>query len=418
MREPLPTVTPPTVRRLAVVKQGLSGTPPVGDREGLLQLIRRLGCLQLDPTRAVAPTHLLVPWSRLGAYDPAVLEDLRWGSRELFDYWAHAASIVLVEDYPIHSLRMRTYPPGDSAFARQVRSFLETNRELRRFVLSELRKRGPLPRREIEDRSALGWRSSGWTNERNVDRMLSFLWVKGRVMVAGRRGQERLWDLAERFLPEWTPRRRLAERTVVRLSAERSLRALGVARARDIQNHFTRGRYPGLPEILSALEGRGRIVPVRVAASDGAWPGRWFVHAEDLPLLEALESDDGWEPRTTLLSPFDNLISDRDRTEIVFGFRFRLEIYVPKGKRQFGFYVMPILHEDRLIGRVDPVVDRKRERLLLNAVHAEPAAPTSSRVVRGIGSAIQDLATFVGAKDVEFVGPVPDRWRGLPAVTT
>jgi uncharacterized protein len=346
-------------------------------------------------------------------YDPAVLEDLRWGRRELFDYWAHAASIVLVDDFPIHSLRMRTYPPGDSSFARKVRSFVETNDELRRYVLSELRNRGPLPMREIEDRSALGWRSSGWTNERNVDRMLSFLWVKGRVMVAGRRGQERLWDLAERFLPEWTPRRRLSERTVVRLSAERSLRALGVARARDIQNHFTRGRYPGLPEILGGLEGRGRIVPVRVAASDGVWPGRWFVHAEDLPLLEALESDDGWEPRTTLLSPFDNLISDRDRTELVFGFRFRLEIYVPKGKRQFGFYVMPILHGDRLIGRVDPLFDRKRERLFINAVHAEPAAPTTPRVVKGIGSAIQDLAGFVGAKDIEFVGPVPDGWRGL-----
>src|SRR5207253_2015411 len=135
-----------------------------------------------------------------------------------------------------------------------------------------------------------------------------------------------------------------------------------------------RGRYPGLDGALAELEAEGRIVRVRIAGEGRAWPGVWYVHADDLPLLDRLAAGE-WQPRTTLLSPLDNLICDRARTEALFDFAFRMEIYVPRDQRRYGYYVLPILHGDRLIGRIDPAMDRAHGRLTINAVHAEPDAP-------------------------------------------
>jgi uncharacterized protein YcaQ len=377
-----------------------------------MDVIRDLGCLQLDPISVVAKTHLLVLWSRLGTYALEDLDTLLWRERRLFEYWAHMASIVLTEDYPIHHLLMRQYPHGGwrTGLRRRTAKWLEENRALRRHVLTRLRREGPLRLRDFQDRSVSGWQSSGWTNDRNVDRMLDILWTQGRIMVVGREGIQKFWDLAERWLPEWTPRERLSEREVVRRAAQRSLRALGVARPRDIERHFTIRRYPGLRDILSELEKRGVVERVRIIDDGIEWPGPWFVDSKDLPVLDAIESG-RWEPRTTLLSPFDNLIIDRDRTELVFGFRFRMEIYVPKEKRQYGYYVLPILHGDQLIGRIDPMMDRQAGRLILNRVHAEPGIATTPATGTAVADAVEDLARFLGANEIEYGSDVPSRWK-------
>jgi uncharacterized protein len=402
LRVPPPT----TARRLAVAAQRLSDPVPSSTTtDDVLQLIRRLGCLQLDPISVVARSHLLVLWSRLGAFDRGLLHTLLWHERRLFEYWAHAASIVLTEDYPIHRYRMRRYPAHE-----QVHAWMEENRALRRHILRRLRAEGALRSRDLEDLSVRGWRSTGWTGGRNVDRMLGFLWMQGRILVAGRDGLQKVWDLSERVLPPWTPKAPLSDRALVRTTAQRSLRALGVATPRHISLHFVAGRYPGLDGRLGALERDGTIERVQVYDGDVEWPGTWFVHTEDLPLLESIESD-GWEPRTTLLSPFDNLIRDRDRTTNMFDFDFRMEIYVPAAQRRYGYYVLSILHGDRLIGRVDPAMDRKLGRLTIRAVHAEPGAPMTARAGRSVRASLEDLATFLGAADIEFAGPVPDGWR-------
>jgi uncharacterized protein len=145
-----------------------------------------------------------------------------------------------------------------------------------------------------------------------------------------------------------------------------------------------------------------------VAAEGAEWPGPWYVHADDLPLLERLEAGD-WRPRTTLLSPFDNLIIDRERTQRLFGFHYRMEIYVPKAARRYGYYVLPVLHGDRLVGRVDPVMDRARGRLVVNAVHAEPDAPAAAGAA--VAGALEELAAFLGAGGVELRQPPPQVWR-------
>jgi len=189
---------------------------------------------------------------------------------------------------------------------------------------------------------------------------------------------------------------------------QRSLHALGVARASHIKQHFIRGSYPKLAEVLAELETDGRITRVNIQEDGKAWPGPWYIYTDDLPLLDRLEE---WKPRTTLLSPFDNLVSDRQRTEQLFGFKFRVEIYVPKHKRHHGYYVMPILHGDRLIGRIDPAMDRTRQRLTINAVYAEPDAPTTTETARQIAQAINELGSFLGAKEIVYGRRVPAGWR-------
>lgn len=415
------TISPTTARRLAIVRQRLAGpTPranptalrrgaashasaPVSDGSEIMEVVRELGCLQLDPISAVARSHLLVLWSRLGNYDPTELDKLLWQERRLFEYWAHAASIVLTEDYPIHRTWMRRYPSGDSKFAEGVRAWVEQNAPLRRALLSDLRRRGPLPSRCFEEMGVPSqeWVSTGWAGVRNISRMLDFLWMQGKIMVAGRAGLQKLWDLAERCLPEWTPRERLSEREMVRRAAQKSLRALGVGTARHIERHYIRLRYPDLPRVLAEIEAEHTIQRVQIVEDGQVWKGDWYVHSEDLSLLDSLEKGD-WEPRTTLLSPFDNLICDRARTRQLFGFKFGLEIYVPKAKRQYGYYVMSILQGDRLIGRIDPAMDRERGRLTINAVHYEPDQPKTKESAQSVAHAIEELGLFLGAKEVVY----------------
>jgi uncharacterized protein len=406
-------VTGRVARRMAVTRQRLAGPRPPAGAEGIMEIIRDVRSLQLDPISVVARSHELVVWSRLGPYRMADLERLRWNDRAVFEYWAHAASIVLTEDYPIHSLLMRKYlkpQPKEGAWRRRLRLWHEENQALRRYVLAALRRRGPLMLRDFEDRSVTGWHSGGWTTGRNVERMLDVLAVQGKVVVSGRVGGQKVFDLAERWFPDWTPRQRLSERQVEYRAAQLSLRGLGIATPKQIAFSFPGRRYHQLPGVLERLRKEGAIHQVRIVEDGWERPGPWFVHADDLPLLDSLERGE-WEPRTTLLSPFDNLVIDRDRAEALFGFRFRMEIYVPKTLRQYGYYVLPILHGDRIIGRLDPAMDRKRSILRVHAVHAEPDAPLDRATGRAIGSALQDLAEFLGATALEISATVPRGWK-------
>jgi len=375
----------------------------------MLDVIRQLGCLQLDPVSAVTPSHRLVLWSRLGNYAQSDLDRLLWEERSLFEYWAHAASIVLTEDYPIHRELMRRYARGETPWSHRVQGWVHENDALRRRILGQVRRFGAQPAGAFEDNSARAWVSSGWNSGRNVDRMLAYLWLSGHLMVARRQGGHRWWDLASRCLPDWTPRQRVPSSSLVRTAAQRSLRALGIARPRDIQAHFIPGRYPGLALILARLERDGLIVAVEIEDPDKRMPGPWYIHSEDVTLLERIESGE-WRPRTSLLSPFDNLIRDRARTRLLFGFDFSLEIYLPAARRRYGYYVLSLLHGDRLVGRVDVAMNRAEKRLDLKAIHAEADVPIAG-AGGGVAQAMADLAEFLGARDVSLPSSVPRHWR-------
>jgi len=401
MTSPL-IISPAQVRRLAVLKQHLSGPRP----KEILPLVRDLGCLQIDPIRAVERPQYLIPFSRLGPYDPAQLDQLLWRDKQLFEYWAHCASLVLTEDYPLHRPMMRAYP-----WSARTRDWIQQNAPLKRYVLNRLRRDGPLLSRHLEEDGIhpQAWVSRGWTSGRNISRMLDFLWIGGKIMVAGREGIQKKWDLAERVLPAWTPRRPLTESQLVRVAAQRALRSLGVATPRQINQHFLRNRYPNLPRVLAAFEAEGLIQRVQIKDGNTLWPGNWFIHTDDCSLL-ANHSITQLPNRTTLLSPFDNLICDRVRTELLFDFHFRIEIYVPPAKRQYGYYVLPILHGDELIGRLDPQMDRENGLLTVNAVYAEQGAPKDAG--RAVAAAVHDLATFLRATKINYNRQrIPSSWK-------
>ncbi|HZQ09229.1 MAG TPA: crosslink repair DNA glycosylase YcaQ family protein [Anaerolineae bacterium] len=415
------TISPATARRLAIAKQHLAKEQIEPTAFGIFDVVRDIGCLQLDPISVVSRSHTLVVMSRVGAYDPAQLDKLIYQDRMLFEYWAHAASLVLTEDYPIHHWLMRTYAKTDSPWHRRIAEWIEANKKLRDYILREIKRNGPVPSRVLTEAGVQpkSWVSSGWTNDRNVSRMLDFLWIQGKILVAKRQGLNKYWDLAERVLPDWTPRHVWSEREVVKRAAQKSLRALGVGTEMQISRHYISGRYPKLKERLNELEQEGVIERVTIQDKQSKWGGTWYVHSADIPQLESIERGD-FEGRTVLLSPFDNLIRDRVRTMQFWNFDYKIEIYTPRAKRKYGYYVLPILHGDQLIGRIDPAMNRANGTLEINAVHAEPNAPRDAKTAgavrdaktgRAVRDAIEELGEFLGASKINFTKQVPEAWR-------
>jgi uncharacterized protein YcaQ len=388
--------TPAAIRRLAIRNQRLAGplSPSKPSTQDLLETARALRCLQLDPTAVVARNHLLVLYSRHGAFDETLFEEVAYGERALFEYWAHEASYVLSEDLPIHRHLMR--PPG--GWRTRLAQWWESEAEFRAHILQRLEVEGPLRARDIEDRATVSWESSGWTHARNVARMLDLMWVRGQVGISRREGAQRVWDLMERCLPAGAPEEELSDEEVTRRAAPHAIRALGAGRIPHIRAHFTRGRYPHLQKVLDEHEDLERI-EVEGLGDD------WWIHAVDVETL-----DDEFKGRTTLLSPFDNLLCDRARTETLFGFSHRLEIYTPKPKRRWGYFVLPVLDGDRLVARIDLAMDRKRQTLVALEVHAEPKVPRGKRLPQAIRRELERLAAWRGATAIE-VRAAPDAWR-------
>jgi uncharacterized protein YcaQ len=357
VRRPAATrVSPAEARRIAVRAQLLDGSAA-----GVLETVRRLGYLQIDPISTVAPPQHLVLWSRLGALDPpagrrqaggsrpgiaglagdasslqAALYRLLWEERQLIEW---RAFIWPVEDLPLLRARMRR------SLNRNANEFLRENRSFRRYVLHELEARGPLLSREIEDHAGFEREHHEWWGARKMGLMLEILCARGEVAVVGRRGKQRLFDLAERWYPETET---VPWPQAERLLAEKHFRALGVRQER----------------------------------------GEWLAHPE---------AADGPIPdRVTFLSPFDRLVHDRARAEALFGFFYRLEMYVPAAKREYGYYVLPILRGDRLVGRIEPVFDRRDGVLRVRGVWWEDGAEPAP-----LDEPLASLARFLGAERVD-----------------
>jgi len=412
MTPPILSLSLETARRLTISNQRLSGPAAKPDAEGMLNVLRSIHCLQLDPISAVTRSHRLVLWSRVGQFDAAALDQLLWQDRTLFEYWAHEASIVLTEDYLFHVAMMRQYSEGSSPWSVRVQEWLSQNVDLRDFILAELQKNGAMLSRqfELEGIHPENWVSTGWTSGRNVSRMLDYLWIRGIISVAGRAGGQKLWDLTERVFPQFTGAELPSHEELTERAVEEAIKSLGAATRQNIDVHFIRRRYHELPKALERLEAAGRIVRVNIEDNGKHLPGTWYVHPSDLERIGELQNG-AWHPRTTLLSPFDNLICDRARTKKLFNFDFTIEIYVPANKRKYGYYVLPILHGDQLIGRVDSKFNKKEGRYEIYNVYAEDSAPMDAVTAKAIRANIDNLAAFLGATGIQFGKNVPAGWR-------
>ena len=364
-------------RQLAVMGQLLDAPR----RTSIPEVVTALGEVQIDPTSVVARTEHLVLFSRLGPrFRVAELERLLWQDRELFEYWVH---ILPIGDLPMHRISMRRYPHGPWKRHTYVREWLAANEEFVRYALAELRRRGPLRARDLENRAAEGWRTGGWNDEgQSAPMLLDILWFQGKVMIVGRDGQQRIWDLASRSLPK-VPAPRASE-MAARL-IERQVRARGVTKL-DRLGYLFDGDWAPRERALREHLRDGVIVPIEV---DGL-SGRWFAHRDLL--------DTSFRGRTVALSPFDDLISDRDRTEQLFDMYYRIEIYVPKAKRRWGYYVLPVLRGDRLVARFDPAFDRNENVLRINAIHLQEDARPGDR--DAVDRAIGELARWLGVDAV------------------
>lgn len=359
--------------------------------KSILEVVHETGALQLDPTSAVARSEQLVLWSRLGRYDVDDLERLLWDERALFTW---KAFLYPVEDWPVIAAFGREYP---TPRVDDVAEWLRDNRSFERYVLSTLRRRGAMPQSELEDRSVRPWQSRGWTGGKNVSQMLEFLWAQGRVMVSSRRGRERVWDLAERVVP-LEPTRPLSAEEAAAVHLERSYRRFGPMAGPSGYKRVPHLWALPLEDTFVRLVRDGVLTECEIEGVRGTW----YVHRD------LLERGGPFRGRTTLLSPFDPLVYDRSRAEALWSFRYKLEIYVPAAKREFGYFVLPILHGDRLVGRIDPLFDRKANVLRVHEVYAEEDARTDAGPA--VAKAIQALGSWLGAADVD-VGRVPRVWR-------
>lgn len=381
-------------RRIALIAQGLA-QPRAGavDAAALHAMARRLGVIQLDSVNVLTRSHYLPAWSRLGAYAPDALDELaRTAPRALFEYWGHEASLLPVELQPLFRWRMEQAAQKAWSGLRAM----QKKRDLLDEILAFIRERGPIGVADLEAQTPARARSGGWWGWSETKRALEWLFWSGQITSAGRRRFERLYDLPERVLPQSvlatpTPSEADAHRRLVETAA----RAMGVASEADLRDYF---RLPllGARRAVAELVESGALRKLTVEG----WKKPGYLHRDAV-----LPSADIDASRRALLSPFDSLIWTRDRTERLFGMRVRLEIYVPAPKRVHGYYVLPFLLGEQLVGRVDLKADREAGALLVQSAHLEEGKHGRPRaeVAAALAQELRALAAWQGLASVRVI---------------
>jgi len=377
-------------RRLALAAQGFSGRQPPAliKATQVNRLIERLGVLQIDSVNAVVRSHYLPLFSRLGNYSPLILEQAAWSSgrrRSLFEYWGHEASLLPMALYPLMRWRMQRAAEGQGIYQQMARFGREQQATITR-VLAIVEQQGALGAGSLstrEERAGPWW---DWSDEKHA---LEWLFAAGLVTVAGRRGFERLYDLPERVIPaEVLQQAPLNEADAQRGLLLHSATALGVGTEKDLRDYFrldpadSRGR-------LAELVEDGQLVACQVQG--------WKQLAYCLPEPKVPRK----VPASALLSPFDSLIWERSRTERLFDFRYRLEIYTPQHKRVYGYYVLPFLHNERIAARVDLRAERAAGRLAVHAVHEEKPGLDEEGML-ALAQNLRQMADWLGLEQIQL----------------
>ncbi len=397
-----PTLSFQNVRTLLLAVQGLLQPPArPAVKEDALSAIRRMGVLQIDTIHVVARSPYLVLFSRLGDYDPRWLDELL-AEQRLFEYWAHAACFIPIEDYPLYVSRMEKwnryyYTP----------EWIETHQEVTQKVLQRIRGNGEVRSADFERTDG---KKGTWWDWKIEKRILEYLHTTGPLMIARREKFQRVYDLRERILPGWEGLPQLSHEEALDEFILRSVRALGAAPARWVPDYY---RLPkvDMPARLERMANHGQLLRVHIQDRDEPW----YVHPENLPLLEGALAGELVPTYTTLLSPFDPLIWDRERARVLFDFDFAIECYLPQAKRRYGYFLLPILHEGKLAGRLDAKAHRKDGIFEVRALYLEPTISLSEDLAQAIAGAIQRCAAWHATPQVAIRKTDPDLFGAMLA---
>lgn len=399
-------------RRLMIGAQLLAGKPPKRPTKQMMRdTIRHLGALQIDSISVVARSHHIVMWSRMGNHPPEWLDELLNSDRALFEYWAHAAAFVPIEHYPYFRRMMLEHRDGTgNAWSKRSRQWIQEHQELIDGVIAHVRDNGPVSSSSFAapegTERARPW---AWYGNKPTNIALEVLWTNGTLMIDRREKFQRWYDLTERVHPTWD------DRLIPSIEEERNtlaalaLTALGVTTARWLPDYFRKNWGSGpLPSrathgILEHLVDTGFATPARIEGI-----------ADDAYVQTALLDRKIPLSRTTLLSPFDSLVWDRRRAAELFGFPLMLEAYTPAPKRQYGYFSLPILYRDQLVGRLDPKAERKTGLFVVKALHLEPwfAGKDDDRFYAALATTLRDFASFNGCSNFAVERSVPDHAEG------
>lgn len=392
----LPTLTPRAVRAALLAAQGLPTVlPATPTKADLLTAIRRMQFLQIDTISVVARSPYLVLWSRLGDYPLRWLDDLL-AEGKLFEYWAHAACFLPIEDYPLYRGKML----GDNIPAlRWSRKWVADNQELVENLLAHIRDHGPVRSADFQRTGAPG---SGWWDWKEEKNALEAMFYIGDLMIAERRSFQRVYDLRERVLPGWDDTRALSLAEAEAQWALRAVQVLGVAKPEWVAPIFYRKKTTVI-KVLQELVATGALDQVNVEG----WDVPGLVHPANRKLVARLAGGGEHLALTTLLSPFDPLVSDRDRALGLFGFDYRIECYTPAAKRQYGYFTLPILHDNALVGRLDAKAHRQAKRFEVRDLYLEPGVVVDDPLVDALAGLFQRCAAWHGTPEVVVQRTVP-----------
>ena len=377
------TLSQDAVRGLMIAAQGLKECPPApATKADVRRIIRQMHVLQIDTIHVVARSPYLVLWSRLGDYPPHWLDELL-AEGTLFEYWSHAACLLPIEDYPLYRrimLERRTWQE------KQWRPWMDDHADLLDKLMTHIRENGTVRSADFERTDG---QQGGWWNWKDEKTALEGLWMRGDLMVAKRHNFQRLYDLRERILPDWEDAQAPSLEAVHETFVLNTVKALGVTKAAWIADYFRLYKTTA-QQVIQRLAECGELQTVQVEG----WDVPGYFHPDQRDTLEAAANGQIPVSGTTLLSPFDPLVWDRARAQALFDFTYQIECYTPAPKRIYGYFTLPILYHNRLIGRLDPKAHRKEGIFEVKALHLEPGVIVDDALVAELKRVVQACALW------------------------
>jgi hypothetical protein len=383
-------------QEVTLAAQGLLRRPArKATKADVLAAIRRMAALQIDTIHVVARSPYLVLWSRLGDYEPRWLEELLAGGK-IFEYWAHVACFLPIEDYPLYRHRMLN---ADSMGWQYSDAWMKAHRKQVDGILSLIRERGPV---RSSDFTRADGKPGGWWEWKPEKRTLEMLFTAGELMIARRHNFQRIYDLRERVLPSWSDEQLPSQEEVNRQLVLKAVRALGITTAAWVNDYFRTPRQP-TRKLTEKLADEGALLSIEVEG----WEETAYAHPSHRHLIREAAAGRLRAELTTVLSPFDPLVWDRTRALAMFGFDYRLECYTPAPKRRYGYFTLPLLHRGQLIGRLDPKAHRKEGVFEIKFLYLEEGVSATDEMMSDVANALRECAAWHRTPEVVVRQSVP-----------